>query len=614
MFGWFEGRIDPYPATPPQMPPRSFWGFVLHYSCGALPWLGLLAALSAAVALVEVALFGYLGELIDRLAQTPRADFWLIEGSRLLLMALLLLVVLPGLNLLASLVLHQTLMGNFPQRIRWQAHRYLLHQSVGYFHDEFAGRIAQRLMQTALAVREVAMKVVDVGTYVAVYFIGALVLAGSQDWRLALPFLAWAAGYGLLLWLIVPRLGRVAQAQADARAAMTGQVVDSYTNIATVKLFSHSAREESWMRAGMDRFLRTVHAQMRLSSLQDITLNALNVALVGAVAGLGLWLWSHELIAVGALVVAVPLALRLNNMSHWIMWEFAALFENIGTVRDGIASLALPRQVLDAPDAQPLRPGPGAVSFQRVTFRYGGPQEGRPLAVLDDLTLDIAPGERIGLVGRSGAGKSTLINLLLRFYDIESGKITIDGQDVSRVTQDSLRAAIGVVTQDSSLLHRSVRDNIAYGRPDASDEDIAAAIRIAEAGSFIPELTDSQGRRGLAAHVGERGVKLSGGQRQRIAIARVALKDALILVLDEATSALDSEVEAAIQSRLEALMTGKTVIAIAHRLSTIAAMDRLVVMDRGRIVEQGNHAQLLAQGGIYARLWSRQSGGFLAIE
>ena len=614
MFGWFEGRIDPYPATPPRMPPRSFWGFVLHYSRGALPWLGLLAAISAAVALVEVALFGYLGELIDRLAQTSRADFWQVEGGRLLLMALLLLAVLPGLNLLGSLVLHQTLMGNFPQRIRWQAHRYLLHQSVGYFHDEFAGRIAQRLMQTALAVREVAMKVVDVGTYVAVYFIGALLLAGSQDWRLALPFMAWAAGYGLLLWLIVPRLGRVAQAQADARAAMTGQVVDSYTNIATVKLFSHSAREESWMRAGMDRFLRTVHAQMRLSSLQDITLNVLNVALVGAVAGLGLWLWSHELIAVGALVVAIPLALRLNNMSHWIMWEFAALFENIGTVRNGISSLALPRQVLDAPDAQPLRAGPGAVSFQRVTFRYGGPQGVRPLTVLDDLALDIAPGERIGLVGRSGAGKSTLINLLLRFYDIESGRITIDGQDISQVTQDSLRAAIGVVTQDSSLLHRSVRDNIAYGRPDASDDDIAAAIRIAEAGGFIPDLTDSHGRRGLAAHVGERGVKLSGGQRQRIAIARVALKDAPILVLDEATSALDSEVEAAIQSRLEALMAGKTVIAIAHRLSTIAAMDRLVVMDRGRIVEQGSHAALLAEGGLYARLWSRQSGGFLAIE
>ncbi|RJL00122.1 ABC transporter ATP-binding protein [Paracoccus siganidrum] len=614
MFGWFERRIDPYPSDAPGMPPRTLGRFVIHYSRGALPWLVLLALGSALIALIEVALFGYLGDLVDRLADTPRDQFWQVEGGRLALMAVLLLVLLPGLNLLSSLVLHQTLMGNFPQRIRWQAHRYLLRQSIGYFQDEFAGRIAQRLMQTALAVREVAMKVMDVGTYVVVYFIGALALAASQDWRLALPFLLWAVGYGVMLWQIVPRLGRVAQAQADARSAMTGQVVDSYTNIATVKLFSHSAREEAWMHRGMDRFLRTVHAQMRLSSIQDITLNLINVALVASVAGLGLWLWSRGLVAVGAVAVAVPLALRLNNMAHWIMWEFAALFENVGTVRDGIAGLALPRQVLDAEGARPLRPGPGAVVFDHVTFRYRGMEGARPLPVLDDLSLSIAAGERVGLVGRSGAGKSTLVNLLLRFHDIESGRITIDGQDVSQVTQDSLRAAIGVVTQDSSLLHRSVRDNIAYGRPDADEGDIARALRTAEAEGFIPDLADSHGRRGLDAHVGERGVKLSGGQRQRIAIARVALKDAPILILDEATSALDSEVEAAIQSRLQALMAGKTVIAIAHRLSTIAAMDRLVVMDQGRIIEQGSHAELLAQGGLYARLWARQSGGFLAAD
>ncbi len=614
MFGWFERRIEPYPDAAPGMPPRTLTRFVLHYSRGAWLWLVLLAAGSAVIAVIEVMLFGYLGDLVDRLSQTARDEFWQIEGGRLFLMAVLLLVVLPVLNTLSSMVLHQTLMGNYPQRIRWQAHRYLLRQSIGYFQDEFAGRIAQRLMQTALAVREVAMKVMDVGTYVVVYFIGALLLAGSQDWRLALPFAAWAAAYGIMLWQIVPRLGRVSQAQADARSAMTGQVVDSYTNIATVKLFSHSAREESWMRRGMDRFLHTVHAQMRLSSIQDIALNLINVALVAAVTGLGLWLWSRGQIAVGAVAVAVPLALRLNNMAHWIMWEFASLFENIGTVRDGIAGLALPREVLDAPDAQPLRPGPGAVSFDHVTFRYRGMEGARPLAVLDDLSLSIAAGERVGLVGRSGAGKSTLVNLLLRFHDIESGLITINGQDVATVTQDSLRAAVGVVTQDSSLLHRSVHDNIAYGRPDATEDQIAGALRMAEAEGFVPDLTDSLGRRGLAAHVGERGVKLSGGQRQRIAIARVALKDAPILILDEATSALDSEVEAAIQSRLEALMAGKTVIAIAHRLSTIAAMDRLVVMDQGRIIEQGSHAQLLAQGGLYARLWSRQSGGFLDVD
>jgi len=596
------------------MPPRSLWRFMLHYSRGALPWLVLLAMGSGAIALIEVVLFGWLGELIDKLSDTPREVFWAQEGERLVWMAVVLLVVMPVLNAASSMILHQSLMGNFPQRIRWQAHRYLLRQSVGYFQDEFAGRIAQRLMQTALGVREVAMKIMDVGSYVLIYFLGALALAAHQDWRLAIPFAVWALAYGVMLWQIVPRLGRVAQDQADARSQMLGRVVDSYTNIATVKLFSHSDREERWMREGMDRFLGTVYRQMRLSSAQDITLNLINVWLLASVAGLGLWLWSRGEIAVGAVAIAVPLAMRLNNMAHWIMWEFAALFENIGTVRDGISSLSMHRDVSDAPGAKPLVTQRGEVHFDNVTFRYRGMEGAQPMAVLEDLSLRLKQGERVGLVGRSGAGKSTLINLLLRFHDIEDGQITIDGQDISKVTQDSLRAAIGVVTQDSSLLHRSVRENIAYGRPEATDAQIEAALRVAEADGFVPDLSDSHGRRGLDAHVGERGVKLSGGQRQRIAIARVALKDAPILILDEATSALDSEVEAAIQSRLEALMEGKTVIAIAHRLSTIAAMDRLVVMDQGRIVEEGTHAELLARGGLYARLWQRQSGGFLAPD
>ena len=612
MFSWFERRLDPYPQDPPRMPPRGLVRFVLHYSRGALPWLVLLALTSALIAIGEVVLFGYLGDLVNRLADTSPAEFWALEGERAVWMAVLLLAVLPALNILSALVMHQTLLGNFPQRIRWQAHRYLLRQSLGYFQDEFAGRIATKLMQTALAVREVAMKVMDVAVYVAVYFLGALALAASQDWRLALPFAAWGLGYGVLLWVLIPKLGRAAEAQAGARAEMTGRIVDAYTNIATVKLFSHSAREEAFARESMDGFLGTVHRQMRLAAAQDITLNLLNAALVGSSAALGLWLWTNGTVPVGAVAVAVPLAMRLNTMSHWIMWEFAALFENIGTVRDGIGSLSLPRMVVDAPGARPLVVTKGAVRFEDVTFRYDADPSERPLAVLDGLTLDIRPGERIGLVGRSGAGKSTLINLLLRFHDVESGRILIDGQDISKVTQDSLRAAIGVVTQDSSLLHRSVRDNIAYGRPDATAAQIEAATRLAEAAEFIPRLADNEGRRGLDAHAGERGVKLSGGQRQRIAIARVALKDAPILVLDEATSALDSEVEAAIQAQLERLMAGKTVIAIAHRLSTIAAMDRLVVMDRGRIVEQGTHAELLAAGGLYARLWARQSGGFLS--
>ncbi|MCJ1902450.1 MULTISPECIES: ABC transporter ATP-binding protein [Paracoccus] len=613
MFSWFERRLDPYPADPPRMPPQGLWRFILHFSRGAEGYMLSMAACSALIAVAEVVLFGYLGELVNRLAAADRENFWALEGNRLILMGAILVIGLPLLQVLFSLLMHQTLMGNFPQRIRWQAHRYLLRQSMSYFQDEFAGRIATKLMQTALAVREVAMKFMDVLTYVCVYFIGALVLAASTDGWLALPFVGWGVFYGLLLWWLIPRIGRISEAQADARAVMTGRVVDSYTNISTVKLFSHSSREEAYVRESMDGFLQTVHGQMRLASIQNILLSTLNSGLVFAVTALGLWLWTHGQIDVGAVAVAIPLALRLGNMSHWIMWEFATLFENIGTVRDGIGSLSLPRMVTDVRGARPLAVPEGRVEFDRVTFRYGEVARPGRGAVLDDLSLTIAPGERIGLVGRSGAGKSTLVNLMLRFHDLESGRILIDGQDIAQVTQESLRAAIGVVTQDTSLLHRSIRDNIAYGRPDASEAEILRAAELAEA-DFIATLTDSQGRRGLEAHVGERGVKLSGGQRQRIAIARVLLKDAPILVLDEATSALDSEVEAAIQSQLDMLMQGKTVIAIAHRLSTIARMDRLVVMEQGRIVEQGTHEALLARGGIYAGLWARQSGGFLEAE
>ncbi|ARO13562.1 ABC transporter [Ketogulonicigenium robustum] len=609
MFRWFETRVDPYPTDTPQMPPQRFWAFILHYSRGLLPWIVLLGVVSALTALIEVALVGYLGALIDRMAGAEPNAFWQNEGRTLVLAGLVLVLISPLIQALGSLVMHQTLLGNYPQRIRWQAHRWMLGQSLSYFQDEFAGRVSTKVMQTALAVREVAMKIVDVLVYVLVYFSGALILAASSDWRLALPFLAWGIVYGLLLRWVVPKIGRVSEAQAHARAAMTGRIVDAYTNITTVKLFSHSSREEAFARESMDEFLGTVHAQMRLSTIQNVSLAVLNALLTATVASLGIFLWMRGAVPVGALAIAVPLALRMGNMSHWIMWEFAALFENVGTVRDGISALAVPRKVVDAPAAKPLVVHQGEVAFNHVGFDYGSTS-----GVINDLNLVIKPGERIGLVGRSGAGKSTLVNLLLRFHDVKSGQILIDGQDIATVTQDSLRAAIGVVTQDTSLLHRTIRDNIAYGRPDASIEEIMAAVRLAEAEDFITRLTDSKGRGGLDAQVGERGVKLSGGQRQRISIARVALKNAPILVMDEATSALDSEVEAAIQEQLTGLMEGKTVIAIAHRLSTIAAMDRLIVMDKGQIVEEGTHAQLLELGGIYARLWARQSGGFLPSD
>ncbi len=609
MLRWFETRLDPFPDAPPAQPPASLYAFCRHYTRGAEPWLLLLTATTGCIALAEVALYAYVGALVDRMNALGAANFLAQEGTRLAWMAALVLIGLPALVLLNSLVQHQTLLGNFPMRIRWNVHRYLLRQSMGYFQDEFAGRIATKLMQTSLAVRETVVKLLDIGNYVLVYFGGTLVVAASADWRLMLPFAGWLLCYALLMRGFVPRMGKVSQQQADARSTMTGRIVDSYTNIATVKLFSHSRREQAYAREAMDGFLVTVYKQMRLATNVYSLLYALNMALLFAVAALGIWLWLHGHVSVGAVAVASALALRLLGMSHWIMWELSALFENIGTVHDGISSISLPPTVDDAPGAPALAHAGGEVRFDNVAFHYG-----KGGGVIEHLDLHIRPGEKIGVVGRSGAGKSTLVNLLLRFHDVEAGRVLVDGVDVASVQQDSLRAQIGVVTQDTSLLHRSVRENILYGRPDATDEEMIEAAKQANADGFIRELVDAKGRHGYDAQVGERGVKLSGGQRQRIAIARVLLKNAPILVLDEATSALDSEVEAVIQENLYRLMQGKTVIAIAHRLSTIAAMDRLVVMDQGRIVEQGTHEQLLARGGLYAQLWQRQSGGFLELN
>ena len=606
MFRWFEERLNPFPADEPVEPPKTLLGFCMHFTRGSWPYIALDALLVAIIAFTEVWMFGFLGSIVDWLSAQDRETFLQTEGWKLGAMALVVMVILPGTIWFHSLLQHQTLMGNYAMRIRWQVHRYLLKQSMTFYQDEFAGRIATKLMQTALAVRECVIKLVDVLNYVLVYFLGALLIVGTADWRLALPLVVWLIGYVGLLVYFVPRLGSVAEEQADARSMMTGRVVDSYTNIQTVKLFSHARREAAYAREGMAGFMDTVYRSMRLVTSLYGCLYALNSLLMLSVAGLSIWFWLNAWVSVGAVAVVIGLAVRLWGMSQWIMWEVSGLFENIGTVRDGIGSISLPRLVEDRPDAKSIIVTHGDIRFENVRFHYG-----KKKGVIENLDLAVRPGEKVGVVGRSGAGKSTLVNLLLRFYDVESGRVLIDGQDISAVTQDSLRAQIGVVTQDTSLLHRSVRDNILYGRPDASEEMMVEAARRAEALDFITGLTDPQGRKGLDAHVGERGVKLSGGQRQRIAIARVMLKDAPILILDEATSALDSEVEAAIQGNLYRLMEGKTVIAIAHRLSTIAAMDRLIVMDRGRVIEEGTHDALIAKGGLYAQLWQRQSGGFL---
>ncbi|WP_458524618.1 ABC transporter ATP-binding protein [Onishia taeanensis] len=624
MFRFFESLIDPYPGGVPETPPRRLLAFLFHYSRPLLPLLLAMTVLAALVSVVELVFFAFMGELVDWLAEAQRATFFADHGGRLLGMAALALVGFPLLVLGKSLVTHQSLFGNYPMRVRWLAHRYLLEQSLPFFQDEFAGRVSQKVMQTALAIRETVVKLMDVFVYVVVYFTGALVLVGQSEAWLMAPLLVWLSGYLVLMRVFVPRLKHISMAQADARAQMTGRIVDSYTNIQTLKLFAHTQAEQAYARGAMDGFMDTVHRQMRLVTQLTVCLQALNSLLLVAMAGIAILAWHQALISLGAIALAIGLVMRLRMMSDWILWEVAGLFENLGTVQDGINTLAQAQAVSDAPAAPALEVTQGEVRFDDVTFAYDASPRAtseaaaqaapREAAVFDRLSLTLRPGERVGLVGPSGAGKSSLVNLLLRFFDISAGRILIDGQDIAAVTQASLRRQIGMVTQDTSLLHRSIRDNIRYGRPEASEDEIIEAARRAHADGFIREASDPQGRTGYDAHVGERGVKLSGGQRQRIAIARVLLKDAPILVLDEATSALDSEVEAAIQEQLYALMEGKTVIAIAHRLSTIAMLDRLVVMEQGRIIESGTHRELLARGGTYAGLWQRQSGGFLGLD
>ncbi|MDE1222150.1 ABC transporter ATP-binding protein/permease [Vibrio aestuarianus] len=609
MYKKFESFTQAFPKEEPQQPPDTLWAFCRYYTRGFEKPLIVMTLLSTIIAVVEVSLFGFMGKLVDWLSTSNPETFLADNSSTLIGLSILLLVIMPLLIGLYSLLIHQTMLGNYPMSIRWLAHRYLLKQSLSFYQDDFAGRIATKVMQTALSIRETVMKTLDVFVYVSVYFTAIVVLLAQADWRLMIPMLVWLAAYICIQLHFVPKLKKVASEQADARSTMTGRIVDSYTNIATVKLFSHSRRETEYAEQGMESFLDTVNRQMRLVTGFNLCVELANYILVFVISAVSIYLWMTSAISIGAIAIAISLALRINGMSKWIMWEVGALFENMGTVVDGMKTLSKPISIQDKPDAKPLVVQNGGIEFDDVSFHYGENK-----GVISNLTLNIKPGEKVGLVGRSGAGKSTLVNLLMRFHDVESGQIKIDGQAIDQVTQDSLRSKIGMVTQDTSLLHRSIRDNILYGNPEASEEQLIQATKQAHAHEFIETLTDPFGNLGYDAQVGERGVKLSGGQRQRIAISRVLLKDAPLLILDEATSALDSEVEAAIQESLNELMQGKTVIAIAHRLSTIAAMDRLIVLDKGNIIEQGTHQELIAQNGIYAHLWAHQTGGFIGCD
>ena len=606
IFSWFESRIDPYPEAAPKTPEKGLWRFIWSNIEGVRKWIAVLAVFTVGVGIMEALMFQFMGKVVDWLGTyTPQTLF--VEKGHALIGMMAMVAFFAVWTFFASSVRLQTLQGVFPMRLRWNFHRLMLGQSLGFYQDEFAGRVSAKVMQTALALRDVVMTVADMVVYVLVYFITSGVILSSFDAWLIVPFICWMIGFAMIMRFLIPKLGRTAARQADARSLMTGRITDAYSNIATVKLFSHGAREAAYAKQSMEEFMVTVHAQMRLATLLHTCSFIVNSSLTVGTTALGIWLWYHGQVGVGAVATATAMALRVNGLSQYIMWESARLFENIGTVGDGMATLSKPHTILDKPNALPLKVTRGEIKFEHVDFSY---EAGKPL--LNGFNLNIKPGEKVGLIGRSGAGKSTIVNLLLRFYEPQSGTISIDGQTVDSVTQESLRAQIGLVTQDTSLLHRSVRDNIIYGRPDATEAEMISAAERAEAAGFIPNLSDAKGRRGYDAHVGERGVKLSGGQRQRIAIARVMLKDAPILLLDEATSALDSEVEAAIQESLDKMMEGKTVIAIAHRLSTIAAMDRLIVLDKGRIIEEGSHTELLEKQGLYAKLWAHQSGGFLS--
>jgi ATP-binding cassette, subfamily B, multidrug efflux pump len=607
MLRWFESFIDPYRSVPLVQPPEQWTRFFWHYVRQVWPGFLAILVVGAMAGAVELSLFAFLGQLVDlmKAADSPTA-FFASHGQLLIWMGVVALIFRPIVFFLHAVTINQVIAANFTNMIRWQTHRYVLRQSVSYFQNDFAGRIANKVMGTGPSLRETMVQVVDALWFVFVYTGGAIVLFMQNDVQLIWPLMIWLVAYIAAIIHFVPKMKEQSTIMSEARSTLTGRIVDSYTNITTVKLFAHTHGEDAYARTAMDDHTAKFRTMLRISTMFESTIILTSGFLIVGTVGLALWLWSQGSITLGAVALAAGLVIRINNMAGWIMWVMTNIFENIGTVQEGMETIARPIAVTDVKDAKPLKVTRGEVRYEGITFHYG-----RENGLIQDLSLVLRPGEKVGVVGRSGAGKSTLVNLLLRFHDLEGGRILIDGQDIAHCLQDSLREQIGLVTQDTSLLHRSVRDNIRYGRPDATDAAIIAAAKRAHAHDFIQSLCDFKGREAYSAHVGERGVKLSGGQRQRVAIARVLLKDAPILILDEATSALDSEVEAAIQEQLYNLMAGKTVIAIAHRLSTIAAMDRLIIMDRGRIVEEGTHDTLLKRGGIYAQLWARQSGGFL---
>lgn len=605
----FERFINIFHDAPTDSPPSTVWSFYLYYLRQVWPSFAALLVVGLASALIEVSLFSYLSRIIDMVNHSTPATLFRDNWPILLWMGAVALILRPIFIALHDMLVHQSISPSMTSMIRWQNHNYVLRQSLNFFQNDFAGRIAQRIMLTGSSLRDSAVQLVDAIWHVLIYAVTSLVLFAGADWRLMIPLIIWMVAYSASLRFFVPRVKARSVVSSESRSKLMGTIVDGYTNIATIKLFAHSDLERQYAREAIQEQTEKTQNAGRMVTSMDLTLSALNGLLIVSTSGLALWLWSQSLISVGAIALATGLVIRLVNMSGWIMWVVNGIFENIGTVQDGLKTIAQPLSVQDAPQAKQLKVTRGNIRFEDVRFDYGGGRQ-----VINGFNLDIKPGEKIGLIGPSGAGKSTLVNLLLRLYDLNAGRIVIDDQDIATVTQESLRSQIGMITQDTSLLHRSIRENLLYGRPDASEEELQLAIHRARADEFIPQLSDSLGRTGLDAHVGERGVKLSGGQRQRVAIARVLLKDAPVLIMDEATSALDSEVEAAIQESLESLMQGKTVIAIAHRLSTIAKMDRLVVLDKGGIAEMGSHHELLAQNGLYARLWQHQTGGFVGID